>query len=149
MRKVKFGTVLLNLVDHENVNPSYFQATVFQNELSVEDIAIAAKTTNVIYIYNDDELVAQYEGYTTPVAFSLSYDDNNDAIISIEMNNTNILGQIANIQASVDQHSEEIASIDAGVADLAEEVDTLNETQLSQDAAIEDLAEGIAEMMEG
>lgn len=149
MRKVKFGTHLYDLVDHENVNPSYFQATVYKNTSSVDEIAEAAKTAPAIYIYNDDELVAQYEGYTTPVAFSLGYDDNNDAIVSIEMNNTNILGQIADIQASVNQHSEEIASIDAGVADLAEEVDTLNETQLSQDAAIEDLAEGIAEMMEG
>jgi seryl-tRNA synthetase len=170
MRKVRFGTHLYDLVDHENVNPSYFQATVYKGTSSVDEIAEATKTAPAIYIYNDDELVAQYEGYTTPVAFSLGYDDNNDAIVSIEMNNTNVLGQIANIQATVNQHSEEIASIDAGVSDLAEEQATqaeyigsidagiadladevaeLEETQMSQDAAIEDLAAGMAEMMEG
>lgn len=150
MKTIKFGTStnIYPLVDDINVDSSRIQATVIKGEFTVDQIATEAKAAEAIFIYEDGTKVAEYDGYTTPVAFTL-HDDN----VSVEMMNTDVLGKLATLQTAVDTYTEEIDSLDAGVTDLANEITAideniadLNESQLSQDAAIEDLAETMAEM---
>ena len=145
--QIKFNNTLFELVDNINVDAMHFQATVYKGNNTVESIVSAVESAEVIKVYENETLIGQYEGYTKPIAYSLYTVDNED-VVSIELQNVDIMATVSAIQNTVNTHSEAIESIDAGIVDLAEEVDTLNETQLSQDAAIEDLAEGMAEMME-
>lgn len=139
--QIKFDSTTYDLKDAINVNATWLQATIIKGNNTMESIIDTVTHADTIKVYDGETLIGQYTGYTNPIAFSL-YDD----VVSIELLNADYGTALNNLQATVDNHDEAIASIDAGITDLATEITDLNESQLSQDAAIEDLAETMAEM---
>lgn len=139
--KIKFNNTIYDLKDPINVDATRLQATIIKSTHTMESIVDAVTAADTIYIYDGTTLIGQYTGYTNPIAFTL-----HDDTVSVELLNVDYGATLNNLQNTVDNHGEAIASIDAGISDLANEITDLNESQMSQDAAIEDLAETMAEM---
>ena len=133
MKSIKFRETYYTLVDDINVDATRLQATVEKGENTVDQIAANATGVETIYVYSDNELIGEYTGYTSAIAFAL-----HGTQVSIELANVNVLATLNSLQSQVD-------ATQSSVEGLAADVTSLNESQMSQDAAIEDLAEAMAE----
>ena len=91
-------------------------------------ISDTANVENIVVYDDEDEVEGVYSGYSTRVAFTIM--DN----ISIEFENTDIIGQVNSLASSVTTQAAQIA-----------ELEDTNETQ---DGAIEDLAEVVNSIIE-
>lgn len=130
MRTIKFKNTEYNLVDHENVLPSCFQTTIFKDEHTMEEIAEDATDAEEIKVYEDEELVATYVGYTDMRAISM-YMNENDKVVSIELDNHEVysmLDKMANditvIEEVQEAHSNNIAELNEEVQELTPYTET-------------------------
>ena len=130
MRTVKFKTTEYQLVDHENVLASSFQATILKESYSVEDIAEEATGAEEIKVYEDETLVATYTGYTDIRAVSM-YGHEEGMIVSVELDNHDIYSQVNTLSEQVstiediqDAHTDNIAELNTRVDDITPYVDT-------------------------
>lgn len=147
MKSIRFNSVSYDLVSDVSVDSARLIATVFKGANTVDQIAENATGVETIYVYDGEELQAQYSGYETPIAFSL-YDINEVPVVCIELENTDVLNKLASLQSQVDTINSSIEVLDGGVSDLGTAVSDINDSQALQDQAIEDLGEAVSELME-
>lgn len=127
--KVKFHDVKYDLTSRPNIFSTRFQCMIEKGDHSYNDIISDTANVENIVVYDDeDEVEGVYSGYSTRVAFTIM--DN----ISIEFENTDIIGQVNSLASSVTTQAAQIA-----------ELEDTNETQ---DGAIEDLAEVVNSIIE-
>ena len=134
MRTLKFNSIEYRLVDHENVMPSEFQATIFKEDYSMEDIAEDAQNNEEIKIYDDDVLVATYTGYTDMRAISM-YAHDSDMVVSIELDNHDVYSMlndmaqdISEIEDVQDAHSNNISELNQQIVTKVD-ADVVAETE--------------------
>lgn len=123
--KIKFHEIEYSLLDIPNATYDHFQATIFKDEYSLDDIFDDIQGIERIEVTDGDEVVRIYTSYSTFIALSTYYLDPETRIISIELSNDNIQNQI-------NRQGEEIAE--------------LIDSQETQDLAIEDLAEAVSDL---
>lgn len=130
MRYIQFNEIKYNLIDHENVLASSFQATILKEDYSVEDIAEDATSAEEIKVYEDDELVATYTGYTDMRAISM-YELEEGMVISIELDNHDVYSQLNNLTQMVgdieevqDAHTNNLSELNEEVAELTPYTET-------------------------
>lgn len=106
-----------NLVDNINVSPSRLQATIFQENFTMEFIAECVKDNTEIQILDDSEIIGIYEGYSDLFALSMYYNQD-DEVVSIELMNADIESQIDNLSViqtqqgtAIDTLNEEMSTI--------------------------------------
>lgn len=124
MRTIKFHTTEYQLVDHENVLASSFQATLLKESYTIESIIEDITNTEEIKIYENEEIVAIYTGYTIMRAISI-YMNENDIVISVELDNYDVYSQLNNITEALSTieeiqnvHTDDITELNAEVIKL-------------------------------
>ena len=130
MRTIKFKTTEYQLVDHENVLASSFQATLLKESYTVEEIAEDTVNAEEIKVYEDEELVATYTGYTDMRAISM-YGHEEGMVVSVELDNHDVYSQLNNMAEDIsaieevqDAHTNNLAELNEEVADLTPYVET-------------------------
>ena len=130
MRTIKFKTTEYQLVDHENVLASSFQATLLKESYTVEEIAEDTVHAEEIKVYEDEELVATYTGYTDMRAISM-YGHEEGMVVSVELDNHDVYSQLNNMAEDIsaieevqDAHTNNLAELNEEVADLTPYVET-------------------------
>lgn len=109
MREIIFDEYKHPLVDLPNISASRFQASLIREGISVDDLLADIESVESIQVLEDDELIAQYSGYTKLVAISIHED-----MISVELENIDI-------QSQIDALSATIASMEATIKSLKKE----------------------------
>lgn len=140
MNTILFGSARYDLVDDVNVSATRLQATIYKGESSVEQIAENTTGVAEIKVYDDDTLLGVYDGYTDRIAISL-YEANGADVVSVELQNADVMAQLDSLADTVALQSE-------AITELGEDVSDLNESQGLQDGAIEDLANDVSTLFE-
>ena len=141
--KIKFFSLLYDLVDTPNVSPTHFQATVKKGNNTFDSILADTKEVTEIKVFDDDNNVtAVYTGYSQRIAVAVYGDDN----VSIELLNTDISRQIDSLSSNVNQIADVVTTHDEAIVNVGEEISALNDSQDTQDGAIVDLASAISEL---
>ena len=159
MKLIKFNNIVYTLTCDEVSDSANLRVAIFKNENTIPEVAEVVSGVNTIYILEDEEIIAQYNGFTRLVSLSicdeypLQYGNGSSpfgAAIIIELQNTDIQSQLNNVNASVTNLettvTENQATTDAAISDLGEAVDGLVDSQATQDLAIEDLTEAVSEL---
>lgn len=132
MRKIKLNNKLYELVNEPNRSASNLQFNVDKGLNTFEQIIEDADGNDIIEIYEDDEKVATFNGYST--LFVACYVKAEDSI-SIELINEDIQSQIDNIDRNVEDMGENMQSQINGVRN---DVENITPIVLVKDAYIED-----------
>lgn len=139
MRKIRLNNRLYELVNEPNRSASNLQFNVVKGENTFESIIDNADGNDIIDVYEDDEKVGTYKGYSE--LFVASYVKGNDSI-SIELINNDIIQQIEDLNISIDELDEDIEGVKQDVANITPI--TLTKTAYIDDTeiAFEDVPEG-------
>ena len=124
MRYIQFNDIKYSLVDHENVLAASFQATLLKEDYSVEDIAEDATSAEEIKIYEDDDLVATYIGYTDMRAISM-YENEKEMVVSVELDNQDVYSQLNNLAQEISDIEEVQDAHTNNLSELNEEIEAL------------------------
>lgn len=118
MRYIKFNTTSFPLASVENVSISRLQATILKTEeVTVENVIDAIADLETVSIYQEDELVGVYNGYTDLIATVVRANQAIDnqgttaTTISVELLNHDIQSQINDLSDSVTAVQSSQASI--------------------------------------
>lgn len=129
-RYIKFMTTSYELASHENVSPTRLQATLVKGDHTVEGILAELEGTTTVTITENDEVVAVYNGYEAVLAVTVILNQLIDVptqtyadTVSVELVNTDIEAQIANLQSTQAAHSNAIEANYNAIASLGEELD--------------------------
>ena len=112
MLTIKFNNTEYELFQRPNVSQTHFQASIKNNDYSVDDILADVNDFETITVKTDDEVIGVYEGYTNFIAFSVFPD-----VISVEFSNVNLEVQLNNLGETVDTQGSEIEALDRKVDD--------------------------------
>lgn len=139
MRKIRLNNKLYELVNEPNRSASNLQFNVDKGLNTFDQIIEDADGNDIIEIYEDDEKVGTYKGYSE--LFVASYVKGNDSI-SIELINNDIVQQIEDLNSSIDELDEDIEGVKQDVANITPI--TLTKTAYIDDTEIvfEDVPEG-------
>lgn len=109
MKEIIFDNFKYELNDLPNVSASRFQASLIREGISIDDLLADIESVESIQVLEDDELIAQYSGYTKLVAISIHED-----MVSVELENIDI-------QSQIDALSATISSLEATIKSLKKE----------------------------
>lgn len=151
MKTIKFGNVVYELVCDVVRDGSRIRATIYKNNLTLADVAPAVSGVNEIEVFDGEEEVAIYTGYTLPITLNIFYNyplvgDTFGSVISIELENVNFQAQIDALNRQFDNMAATQETQDAAISDLGVAVNDFADSQETQDLAIEDLAEAVSEL---
>lgn len=147
MNKIQFSTTKYDLVSPINRSSSDFQATIVKGDHTIDSIVNEAVASDVIKVYEDDVVVATYDGYTTFKAAS-TYVIDDEQVVSVEMLCTDMQTQINNMNSDItDIHQTQETQAQV-IGNLSSSIDDLGISQSVQDLAIEDLGETVSELVE-
>ncbi len=146
MKSIQFGSAVYKLVSNVNVSQTHFQATILKENNTVEAIAQAASAATEFKILSESgETEAIYTGFTKRVAVNYYHVDNND-VVSVEFENTDLLSAINDLGTAVDSVSATVSGQASSISALSGEIAALTESQDAQDMAIDDLATAVGEL---
>ena len=112
MLTIKFNNTEYELFQRPNVSQTHIQASIKNNDYSVDDILADINDFETITVKADDEVIGVYEGYTNFIALSVFPD-----VISVEFSNVNLEVQLNNLGETVDTQGSEIEALDKKVDD--------------------------------
>lgn len=123
MRTIIFRETQYELASRENVMPLHFQATIVKENYSVESIAEDARNAEEIKIYEDEEQVAIYKGYTDLLTVSM-YEALGKTVVSVELLNHNYEQQLNDLSASMIKVEAKQAKQEEAIAELTPYAET-------------------------
>lgn len=132
MKKIKLKNNLYVLTNEINRTSSHLQFNVDKGENLFDDVIRDADGNDVIDVFEDEEKIATYNGYST--LFVACYVKTEDSI-SIELINEDIQSQIDTIDRNVEDMGENMQSQINGVRN---DVENITPIVLVKDAYIED-----------
>lgn len=100
MRYIQFHDIKYSLISRENVMPLHFQATIKKENYSVESISEDAINAEEIKVYEEEEQVAIYKGYTDLLTVSM-YEALGKTVVSVELLNHNYEQQLNDLSVSM------------------------------------------------
>lgn len=147
MNKIQFSTTKYDLVSPINRSASDLQATIVKGNYTIDSIVNEASNSNIIKVYEDNVVIATYEGYTTFKAAS-TYVIDDEQVVSVEMLCSDMQTQINNMNSDItDIHQTQETQAQV-IGDISSSIDDLGVSQTVQDLAIEDLGEIVSELVE-
>ena len=111
--QIQFHTIKYELISVPNVSAARLQATIEKGDNTFDSIIADTVNANEIIVYDDDEKMGVYTGYTNRIAISIYPNDN----VSVELSNSDVQSQIDELSGSI--------------SNMQDEVDTLNDTVVS------------------
>ena len=132
MKKIKLKNNLYTLTNEINRTSSHLQFNVDKEENLFDDVIRDADGNDVIDVFEDEEKIATFNGYSTLFVACYVKAENS---ISIELINEDIQSQIDNIDKNVEDMGENMQSQINGVRN---DVENITPIVLVKDAYIED-----------
>ena len=120
MLTIKFNSFEYELFDRPNVSQTHIQASIKNNDYSVDDILADVKDFETITVKADDEVIGVYEGYTNFIALTVLGE-----IISVEFTNVNLETQLNSLGEEVEALDHKVDDAVNTLGDKAEAADIL------------------------
>lgn len=130
--QIKFHSKFYNVIGYNNVEHR-LQVTIEKGDDTFDSIISDTVDAEEIIIVDGEETIGIFTGYTHRVAICIYSDDT----VSVELENTEVKDQIANLEAQVQAQ-------ESAIAELGEAVSSESETNSVQDAAISELADAVS-----
>jgi len=144
MKTVKFNKTEYKLVYTVFEGVAKLRVMIYKENHDIPSVSADVNGCENIVIKEDDEVTAQYNGFSSLVGVQIFSDypvnDGTDKVICIDIVNTNI-------QSQIDALTSQVQTQETAIADLGETVNSVSETNDTQDSAISDLADAVSEVV--